>query len=69
MLEGESKEGAHRDVTGLPPYRVGRPSVLGALRLVCIMAPRDLGSLQRWFCLTGALKQTRGDLKHSFKLL
>lgn len=33
MLEGESKEGAHRDVTALPPYTVG-PCVLGALRLV-----------------------------------
>ena len=34
MLEGRSREGARRDVTVLPRYRVGRSSVLGALRLV-----------------------------------
>ena len=73
MLEGESKEGAHRDVTALPPYTVGRPCVLGALRLVPHHGTQGSGKSSKVVLLKevggGALKQTRGNLKHSFKVL
>ena len=72
MLEGESKEGAHRDVTALPPYTVG-PCVLGALRLVPHHGTQGSGKSSKVVLLKevggGGLKQTRGTLKHSFKVL
>ena len=64
MLEGESKEGAHRDVTALPPYRARRPYVLGAL----LHGTQGSGKSSKVFMLKGALATDKGRLETLFQV-
>ena len=70
MLEGESKEGAHRDVTALPPYTVG-PCVLGALRLVPHHGTQGSGKSSKVVLLKegggGGLETDKGKLETLFQ--
>ena len=68
MLEGESKEGAHRDVTALPPYRARRPYVLGALRVVPLHGTQGSGKSSKVFMLKGALATDKGRLETLFQV-